>query len=166
MKSFWTKPRIVFFVWGVVELVGWLTTEYWPDPRVNWVWLGLTIIGLVPMFMYMPWKNRKLRNILVLWVVTVTLGMAASFAAFTWEPLMWLPGYLGAFWLVLMGVAFLINAIWWTPGLFIVGGVAQIIAGVLAFTVTFFMIWQYIVAAIIGSGAMFLLMLPPRRRKS
>lgn len=158
MARYWTKPRIVFFTWGLVELIGWLATHYWPDPRVNWVWLVLTIIGLIPMFLYMPLKAKKMRNILLLWVVTVTVGMVASFGAFAWQWLRPLPAYLGAFWLVLMGVAFLINARWWTPRLFTIGGIAQVAAGVLIYLVPSLMGPQYLVAAVVGSGAMFLLM--------
>lgn len=165
MSKFWTKPRIVFFVWGVVELVGWLATHYWPDPRVNWVWLILTIIGLIPMVMYMPLRVQKLRNILVLWFLVVSFGMIASFGAFSWPWLFWLPSYLGAFWLLLMGVAFLINAVWWTPRLFIAGGAAQIAGGIAIYLLPPLVAYQYVVAAIFGSGAMFLLMLKPKTRK-
>lgn len=158
MATFWNKPRIVFFTWGMAELIGWLATHYWPDPRVNWVWLVLTVLAMIPMFMYMPWKNKKLRNILVLWVVVLVIGMAASFAAFMVEPLMWLPDYLGVFWLILMGGAFLVNALWWTPRLFVIGGVAQVVAGAAAIFVQPLLFNQYLVAAVVGSGAMFLLM--------
>lgn len=159
MATFWNKPRIVFFTWGVAELVGWLVTHYWPDPRVNWVWLGLTVAAMVPMFLYMPWKVKKLRNILILWVVAMVVGMAASFAAFEVDALVWLVPYLGVFWLILMGVAFLINALWWTPKLFIIGGVAQIVAGVVASLSWELLDYQFLIAAVVGSGAMFLLMI-------
>jgi hypothetical protein len=165
MAKFWTKPRIVFFVWGVVEVIGWLATHYWPDPRVNWVWLALSVIGLIPMFMYMSLRVEKLRNILLLWVVVVALGMVASFGAFRWPWLSWLPTTLGGFWLLLMGAAFLVNAIWWTPRLFILGGVLQIAAGAAVYLAAALIPYQYIVAAVVGSGAMFLLMLPTKPRK-
>jgi hypothetical protein len=158
MAKYWTKPRIVFFTWGLVELIGWLATHYWPDPRVNWLWLVLTIIGLVPMAKYMSLKVPRLRKIMILWVVALAVGMAASFGAFVWPWLFWLPAYLGGFWLVLMGLAFVVNALWWTPKLFLIGGIAQIVAGIGAFTITPLIIYQYILAAVVGSGAMFILM--------
>lgn len=158
MVSFWTKPRRVFFTWGAVEVVGWLATHFWPDPGVNYVWLALVVIGLIPMYLYMPLKVKKMRNIFALWAVVVVLGMAASFAAFEWSPLLWLPPYLGVFWLVLMGAGFLVNALWWTPNLFLLGGGLQIVAGAATAAVPALLIYQYIVAAVVGSGAMFLLM--------
>ena len=79
MAKFWTKPRIVFFTWGVVEVVGWVATHFWQAPGINWVWTVLTIIGLIPMFMYMSFKVPKLRNILLLWIVVVVFGMVASY---------------------------------------------------------------------------------------
>ncbi len=158
MAKYWTKPRIVFFTWGVVELVGWLATHYWPDPRVNWVWLGLTVIGLIPMVKYMSLKVPKMRKILTLWAVALAIGMVASFGSFVWPWLFWLPAYLGGFWLILMGAAFVVNALWWTPKLFVIGGLAQIAAGIGTMTVMTLTIYQYIVAAVVGSGAMFLLM--------
>lgn len=160
MAKFWTKPRIVFFTWGVVELIGWVTTHFWQAPGINWVWTVLTIIGLIPMFMYMSFKVPKLRNILLLWIVVVVFGMIASFGSFGWPGFGWLsPIQLGGFWLVLMGVGFLLNAIWWTPSTFIAGGVLQLGAGVATLAVPGLLFYQFLIAAVVGSGAMFLLML-------
>ena len=160
MAKFWTKPRIVFFTWGVVEVIGWIWTHLWQAPGINWVWTVLTIIGLIPMFMYMSFKVPKLRNILFLWIVVVVFGMVASFGSFGWPGFGWLsPIQLGGFWLVLMGVGFLINALWWTPSTFVAGGILQIGAGVATLTIPSLLYYQFLVAAVFGSGAMFLLML-------
>ena len=160
MAKFWTKPRIVFFTWGVVEVIGWIWTHFWQAPGINWVWTVLTIIGLIPMFMYMSFKVPKLRNILFLWIVVVVFGMVASFGSFGWPGFGWLsPIQLGGFWLVLMGVGFLINALWWTPSTFVAGGILQIGAGVATLTIPSLLYYQFLVAAVFGSGAMFLLML-------
>ena len=149
----------MFFTWGIVELVGWLSTHYWQTPGINWVWVGLSVVGLIPMFMYMSFKAPKMRNILLLWIGVLVVGMVASFGAFGWPGFGWLsPINLGAFWLVLMGIAFLINAIWWTPSTFLAGGVLQITAGTISWTVPAVGAYQFIVAAVVGSGAMFLLM--------
>ncbi|MFA7566101.1 MAG: hypothetical protein WCY01_03685 [Alkalispirochaeta sp.] len=158
MAKYWTKPRIVFFTWGMVELVGWLATHFWPDPRVNWVWLVLIVIGLVPMVKYMSLKVAKLKNIMVLWVAAMTVGMVASFGSFVWPWLYWLGTYLGGFWLILMGAAFVVNALWWTPKTFLIGGAVQIIAGIAVFVSIPLMTYQYLLATVVGSGAMFLLM--------
>lgn len=166
MAKFWTKPRIVFFTWGVVELIGWIWTHYWQAPGINWVWTVLTIIGLIPMFMYMSFKVAKLRKILLLWIVVVVFGMVASFGSFGWPGFGWLlPPYLGGFWLILMGIGFLVNALWWTPREFVVGGLLQVVAGGLVWAggsvgaLSMLFAYQFIVAAIVGSGAMFLLMI-------
>ncbi len=157
MKGVWNKPRIVFVTWAIVELVGWLATHYWPDPRVNWVWLVLTIIGFIPMVLYMPMKSVKLRKIMVLWIVAVGFGMVVSFLVFMVPRIMWLISYLGVFWLLLMGVAFLVNARWWTPRLFIIGGVVQIAAGLLPLFIPGLLYYQYLIAAAAGSGGMLIL---------
>ncbi len=158
MRKFWTKPRIVFFIWAVIELSGWLLTYFWPDPRVNWVWLGLTIAGIIPMALFMPMKSPKMRRIMLLWVLVLAAGMGTSFLAFLWEPLMFLISYLGPFWLILMGAAFLLNALWWPPRLLIAGGILQITAGLLSWTVPVLLVYQYLVAAAAGTGAMLVLM--------
>lgn len=165
-KKFWNKPRIVFATWAAAELVGWLTTHYFfLDFRANWVWLVLSLIAFVPMVRYMPWKQKKLRKILLLWLVTVAVGLAVSFLTFEVDPLLPLAGYLGVFWLFLMGIAFFVNALWWTPGLFIIGGVLQIAAGVLPFAFPILIADQYLVAAVAGTGAM-LILLPNKRLRT
>ncbi|MDA3950093.1 MAG: hypothetical protein PF508_12855 [Spirochaeta sp.] len=159
MAKFWTKPRIVFCTWGIVELIGWVWTHFWQAPGINWVWLVLTVIGLIPMFMYMSFKVPKLRKILLLWIIVVGFGMIASFGSFGWPGFGWLsPIRLGAFWLVIMGIGFLLNALWWTPTTFVAGGILQLIAGVATWTVPTLVTYQFLVAAVVGSGAMFLLM--------
>jgi hypothetical protein len=165
MATYWTKPRIVFLVWAIVELIGWLSTHFFfMDPRANWVWLVLSVIAFVPMVKYMPWRNLKLRKILILWIVVVAVGMAISFLTFSLSPLYPLAPNLGIFWLFLMGVAFLVNALWWTPELFIIGGVLQIAAGALPLLVPSLLFYQYLIAAVAGTGAM-LILLPNRRLK-
>lgn len=166
MSKYWNKPRIVFLVWAIAELIGWLTTHFiFMDPRANWVWLIVSVIAFVPMFRYMPWKMPKLRNILVLWLVTVGLGMAVSFAAFEVSWLIRLAPYLGVFWLLLMGVAFFVNALWWTPRLFILGGVIQIVGGILPLVIPSLLYYQYLVAAVAGTAGMLVLLPNSRRRR-
>ena len=168
MSTYWTKPRIVFFVWAVAELVGWLTTHlFFMDPRANWVWLIICVIAFVPMFRYMPMKQPKMRNIMILWLVVVGAGMVVSFLTFEVSGLISLAGYLGVFWLLLMGVAFLVNALWWTPRLFIIGGVIQIAGGLLPLVFPDTLYYQYLIAAVAGTAGMLVLMLKsrPRARK-
>ncbi len=163
MAKFWNKPRIVFLVWAVAELIGWLTTHFiFKNFTANWIWLALSVVAFVPMIRYMPWKQPKLRKILVLWLVTVVVGLAVSFLCFYIPPIRPLAPYLGAFWLLLMGVAFLINALWWTPVLFVIGGVVQIVAGLLPLISPTLILSQYLIAAIAGTGAM-LILLPNKR---
>ena len=166
MAKYWNKPRIVFIVWAIVELIGWLTTHYlFMDFRANWIWLVLSVIAFVPMVKYMPWKQKKLRSILLLWLTTVAVGMLVSFLSFEVRPLFTLATYLGVFWLFLMGAAFLVNALWWTPGLFIIGGVVQIVAGFLPLLFPTLIAYQYLVAAVAGTGAMLILLPNKRFRK-
>ena len=144
--------------WAVVELIGWLTTHFWPAPGVNWVWLVLTVIGLIPMIKFMPLRSSKLRNIMLLWIVALAVGMIFSFLAFTVAPLYGLAPYLGVFWLLLMGAAFLVNALWWTPRLFLLGGVLQIAAGLLPLLMPSLLASQYLIAAVAGTAGMLILL--------
>lgn len=163
MGKYWTKPRIVFLVWAVAELIGWLTTHYiFMNPTANWVWLILSIIAFIPMFRYMPWKQKKLRSILLLWLATVTVGMVVSFLAFQVDWARPLAAYLGVFWLLLMGAAFFVNALWWTPRLFVLGGAIQIVAGIIPLLVQNLLYYQYLIAAIAGTAGM-LVLLPNSR---
>ena len=166
-KKVLTKPRIVFLVWAIAELIGWLLTHFvFPDLRANWVWLVLSVLAFVPMVMYMPWKQPKMRAILLLWLITVAFGMAVSIFAFYIPALAFVIGWLGAFWLILMGVAFLIDAIWWSPIQCIIGGVLQIIAGlaVIVFPASL-LVNQYLVAAFAGTLGMLVLVPNPMRFK-
>ncbi|MFP4406965.1 MAG: hypothetical protein ACLFPW_00460 [Spirochaetaceae bacterium] len=72
------------------------------------------MIGLIPMFTYISFNVPKLRSILLPRIVVVLLGMIASFASFASFGRL-SPIELGGFWLVLMGVGFLVDALWWTP---------------------------------------------------
>lgn len=159
MAKYWIKPRIVFLTWAIVELIGWLGTHFFLlDQRANWLWVGLIIIGLIPMILYMKTSVKKLRNIMILWIVAMVVGMALSFLSFYVSPLYTLAGYLGGFWLLLMGVTFLLNAIWWTPRLFVIGSVLQIVAGLVVILIPSLLNVQYIIAAVAGSGAMLVLL--------
>jgi hypothetical protein len=161
--KFLTKPRIVFFAWAIAELIGWLTTHYiFRDPRANWVWLILSVLAFIPMVLYMPWKQHKMRAILLLWLISVAFGMAVSFLAFYVGWLGWVAPWLGVFWLILMGVTFLLNAIWWSPAQCFAGGALQIVAGVLVILLPGALLaGQYLVAAVAGTGAMLLLVPSP-----
>jgi hypothetical protein len=78
--------------------------------------------------------------------------MVISFLTFYLPPLYPLAPNLGIFWLFLMGIAFLGNALWWTPELFIIGGLVQIAAGALPLLVPSLLFYQYLIAAIAGNG--------------
>lgn len=162
-----TKAQIVFLAWAIAELIGWLTTHYiFRDPRANWVWLILSVLAFVPMVMYMPWKQAKMRAILLLWLITVAVGMVVSFLAFSISWIAPVAPYLGAFWLLLMGAAFLLNALWWSPPQCIAGGVLQIVAGGLVLLLPQTLLSeQYLVAAIAGTVAMLLLLPNPAKFK-
>ena len=168
MAKYWTKPRIVFLVWAIAELVGWLTTHFiFMDMRANWVWLIVSVVAFVPMVKYMPWKQVKLRRILLLWLVTVIVGMAVSILSFWVGFLGGIVGYLGVFWLLLMAAAFFVNALWWTPRLFILGGIIQLVGGVLPLIFIDLLYYQYLIAAVAGTAGM-LVLLPntsPKRKK-
>ena len=159
MAKYWIKPRIVFLTWAVVELIGWLGTHFFLlDQRANWLWAALIVIGLIPMILYMKMSVKKLRNIMILWIVAMAIGMALSFLSFYVQPFYWLSSYLGAFWLMLMGVTFLLNAIWWAPRLFVIGAALQIAAGVVAAFVPGLLSYQYLIAAVAGPAAMLILL--------
>lgn len=157
--AYWTKPRQVFLAWAVAELIGWLTTHFFfQSPTANWVWLILSVLAFIPMFLYMKMKVAKLRNIMILWLVAVAVGMVVSFLSFSVSFLTPVAPRLGAFWLVLMGVAFLLNALWWTPRLFIIGGALQLVAGVVILLVPSLLSIQYLIAAVVGTAGMLVLL--------
>ncbi len=160
-----TKPRIVFLAWAIAELIGWLLTHFvFQDPRANWVWLVLSVLAFIPMVLYMPWKQPKMRSILLLWLISVAFGMVVSFLAFYLPFLVWIAGWLGAFWLILMGITFFLNAIWWSPKQCIVGGVVQVLAGVAVILLPgALLINQYLVAAVAGTLGMLILVPNPAR---
>jgi hypothetical protein len=162
LARFWTKYRVVFLAWAIAELVGWSTTHFFfRSPTANWLWLVLSVLAFIPMVRHMRMSVPKLRNIMILWVVTVAIGLAISFLVFSVAWLVPIAPYLGPFWLLLMGVAFLINALWWPPRCLIVGGVLQIVAGLAVILIPSLLSIQYLVAAVAGTGGM-LVLLPGR----
>lgn len=161
MGSYWNKPRKLFLVWAILIFLGFVATHFYQDPNINGVWVVLSLIGFYFMYKYMPLASPKMRNILILWIVVVGFGMLVSAAVFRVPSLSYLIDYLGVFWLILMGIGSLLNAIWYTPRLFILSGIMQIAAGLFILFTPSLLIYQYLIAAVVGAAGM-LVLLPNR----
>jgi hypothetical protein len=158
-KIYWNPARKVFAVWAIIILMGFIATHFYQDPTVNWVWTVLSVIGLWVMYKHMPLRIPKLKKIFLGWVGVIVFGMVFSFAIFSFESLYFLIGYLGIFWLLLMGIGHWLNGWFDRSKIYIYSGLVQVVAGVACYFFLPLLLNQYIVAGVVGAVAMVMLLL-------
>lgn len=158
MSNFFNPKNIVFSGWAVILFVGFVVTHFYQDFNINWVWLVLSILGLGLMYKYMPFNVPVLKNTYLNWAGIILFGMFISFLVFLVEDLFWLIGYLGVFWLMIMGIGHLTNKpLYPSQKGFIPAGLLQILAGVACILYEPLLTYQYLIAAVASSVGMLLL---------
>lgn len=154
MQYVWTPFRKVFAYWGVVILVGFIATHFYQIENINYLWIVTSLIGLYLMYKYMFNKNRPLNRTFWIWVVLLVFGNLVSVGIFYIDTLVFLAGYLGVFWLFLMGIGHVLTALTFGRRDFYVTGGLQILAAMLCMNVFELSVYQYIVAGVVGSLSM------------
>ncbi len=155
----------VYGVWAVLLLLGFGATHVFQVPAINLLWLVLSLVGLgymVRQTSLPEFRSAGLAHLYYVgyvWVLVIALGMVISVATF-WghTPLNALAQYLGVFWLIQMGIGHWLNGMVDPPRqpFWITGGI-QVLAGILCWVLG--LDYQYLVAGVVGAGAMGLLIL-------
>ncbi|MBW3538136.1 hypothetical protein KY386_01425 [Candidatus Parcubacteria bacterium] len=155
IRPYWNPRRRVYLIWALIVLVGFIATHFYQTKNINGVWAGLAALGLGYMLKKMPLRVLRLRRIYLVWLITISTGMVVSGAVFYIGWLNWLVGYLGVFWLFLMGAGHLANGLVDPPAKeYCTSGGLQILAGAACLAVPALLGIQYIVAALVGALAM------------
>lgn len=150
-----TSRGQVYLLWAVICAIGFVATHYVQRKQINGFWLLLSVVGLGYMLKVMPLGVRQMRNIYLAWLVPITFGMVMSALAFQLDSLVQLSGYLGSFWLAVMAVGFLWNGLVDPPsGWYWVAVGLNVTAALLCWRVEWFLINQYLVAAVVSTWSM------------
>ncbi len=156
-----TRSR-VYLVWAVLVPLGFVANHYFQVHAINIVWTAISLIGLGFMLKVMPLRVKQMQHIFLAWLLPITYGMCASGAVFYVHGAgaANLLAHLGAFWLAVMAVAYLLNGLVDRPmGWYIFAAVINAAASILCFTNPAFTEVQYLVAAIITAWSMLNLLL-------
>jgi hypothetical protein len=162
VKPFWNVCRRVYLIWAIIIAIGFIATHFHQLPDINNLWLVLSAIGLGYMFLEllkMRFASRQLLNIGLVWLLTISFGLFVSIFAFSYEPLAEFTGYLGVFWLLLMGVGKALNAIVNRHNSYLIIGGLEVLAGLTCYWLEPLASFQYLAAGILGSIAMLALIL-------
>ncbi len=123
-------------LWGVITFVGFAIFQFWqPQPffvNAMYVWIVLSIIGILAIRQWVPkWLTFKPVKV---WVPLIIAGMIINAAQTFFHPPL-LPLYLpyAEFWLLLMGVGYLLTGLVWPKNkkTYYVGGVLNLLLLVL-----------------------------------
>lgn len=151
-----TRVR-VYLLWAVLVPAGFVATHYHQEHNINAVWTLLAIIGLVYMVRVMPLRVRLMQKIFLAWAAPITLGLAASGVPFYIHTAgaATLISHLGAFWLLVMGLGYILNGIVDHPSRWYwIAAAMNIAAGIACYAIAALTPGQYLIAAIIGAWSM------------
>lgn len=156
-----TRAR-VYLLWTILLPIGFVATNFYQNHNINFVWGVIAIIGLGFMYKVMPMGVGQMRKIFLAWLVPIVFGMIVSglvfyiHGPFTGN----LIGHLGAFWLGVMAVGYVLNGLvdppstwYWTAA------ILNAVAAVACYEVHALILSQYLVAAIVSGLSMGLLWL-------
>jgi hypothetical protein len=151
-----TRAR-VYLLWAILAPVGFIATHFYQARNINMVWTIISVIGLGYMYKVMPLRVGQMRRIFMSWLVPIVLGMIASGAAF------YVDGadaanfiaHLGAVWLIVMGVGYLLNGLVDPPSRWYwFAAVLNIAAGVAIYAFDDLLSAQYLIAAVVSAWSM------------
>jgi len=159
VEPYWNAGRKVFGLWAAIILGGFVATHYNQTDKINYLWLALSLIGLAYMKKEMSFQYFDLKKIFLTWFYVILFGMIISFAAFSSPKLVFLSGYLGVFWLLVMALGHAITGIIDNKSVYVTTAGMQILAAGLTLYFLPLLIIQYLVAGLVGALAMIWLVL-------
>lgn len=136
--------------------LGFVATHFYQRHQINFLWTVIAIIGLSYMWRVMP-RVAQSRQILMAWLVPITLGILVSGGAFYVHTnfAAHFIGHLGCFWLAVMAVGYFWNGLvdppskWYWINTTLNAGLA-----VACYEMDAFVDVQYLVAAIVSFWSM------------
>lgn len=151
-----TRAR-VYLLWAILATGGFIATHYYQRKQINAAWFSISVIGLVYMFKVMPMQVRQMKQILMAWLVPITIGMVVSGLVFyikddiAYKTI----ANLGGFWLAVMAAGYLWNGLVDRPASwYYFAVVINIVAAYLCYTNDNWRSVQYLIAAIISAWSM------------
>lgn len=154
---FGTTRARVYLLWAILVPVGFVATHFHQEHNSNALWTLLSVIGLTYMLKVMPMRVKQMQKIFASWLIPIFLGMCASgvpFYVHTVASATFI-NHLGAFWLVVMGVGYLLNGVVDHPSRWYwIAAAMNIGAGIACFTVDALLPGQYLYAAVISAWSM------------
>jgi hypothetical protein len=162
IQPYWNICRRVYLVWAIIVFTGFITTHFYQRPEINYLWLVLSAMGLGYMGLLlkqMRFWQQKLLYIGLLWLLTITFGLTISVIVFVYQPLGEMSAYLGIFWLLLMGLAHILNHVVDPSQVYLQSGGIQILTGTICFIFEPLLSIQYLAAGLVGALAMVWLIL-------
>ncbi|HEU4914534.1 MAG TPA: hypothetical protein VFT16_03985 [Candidatus Saccharimonadales bacterium] len=151
-----TRARI-YLLWAILVFVGFVATHFYQDHNINYVWTGLSVVGLGYMARHMPMAVKQMRYILLAWLVPIVAGIVVTGSVFYihTSAAAQLLGHLGAFWLFVMAAGYILNGLADRPSYWYWAAASMhIVAGLACLTVDELLPGQYLIAAIIGAWSM------------
>lgn len=156
-KFLFTETRArIYLLWAALTAVGFTAAHYAQrDITINGFWVVLSLIGLGYMYNVMPMRLAPAKKIFNAWLRPITFGMAVSIAVFYVDAGRSLIPYLGAFWLFVMAVGFLLNGLADPPSEWYWVAVAlHSIAGLLIIFRVDLLPVQWLIAAVVSTWSM------------
>lgn len=146
----------IYLLWAVITALGFTVSHFSrKELLLNSFWIFLSFMGLGYMYKVMPLRLKPARQILLAWLVPITIGIGISVLAFRIEALAGVVPYLGVFWLLVMAVGYVGNGLADPPGhWYYVAAGLNIVAALLCYVSDYFINAQFLVTAIISAWSM------------
>jgi hypothetical protein len=151
-----TRAR-VYLVWTILAPLGFVATQFYQRHAINALWTLISIIGLYYMFRVMPMRVRQVQYIFLAWLIPIFLGMCVSGAVFYMHNDLTaaILSHLGAFWLGVMAVGYLLNGLVDPPsGWYWINTGINAVACYLCFAIADFTMGQFWIAAVVSAWSM------------
>lgn len=151
-----TRAR-VYLLWAILVPAGFVATHYHQQHNINYLWIALSVIGLVYMWRVMPIRVVQMRNILLAWLVPIAIGIMVTGGAFYIHNATAgnFIGHLGAFWLLVMAVGYLLNGLFDPPsGWYWFNAALNVAAAVVCYEWQDAVNVQYLIAAVVSAWSM------------
>jgi hypothetical protein len=148
----------VYLLWAVICAVGFVTTHYYQNYKINGVWTVLSAIGLTYMYRVMPMRVKQMRYIFFSWLIPIAIGIIISGLAIRTSIFPELGAYLGAFWMFVMALGFLWNGLVDPPGKwYYIAAVVNVLGAAACYYFESLYPIQYLVAGAVSTWSMLML---------
>jgi hypothetical protein len=156
-KLLFTEARArIYLLWAAITGVGFTATHYaLSDKAINGFWIVLSFIGLAYMYKVMPMRLGPAKRIFNAWLWPISFGIAVSIGVFYIDAGRELIPYLGAFWLFVMAVGYVLNGLADPPSeWYWIAAVLSVVAGLAIFFAAGLLSVQWLIAAIVSVWSM------------